>query len=224
MLKRGRRVYHSIIKQRKTLCILSLKPLKQEDLQVLKTACLAILTSRVLLQHYQVSYKEGIRALNRLYQANLNTLLNANLFLHMPGKVFCTSLQTGSWSGMVLRSVHLLCQWQDHHKRPVNAKGLISTWILPAFYTLGMGASAIAHQGYQTAMEQTAAECEQCPQQHSTDVTQLLAGVWFPRLHSSEVGLSTTIQNLGTGTSVSSHSRHSHKFCKATLSYNLFSL
>lgn len=43
IIKRGRGVYHSFIKQRKTIYVLSLRSLEQEDLLVLDIACLAIL-------------------------------------------------------------------------------------------------------------------------------------------------------------------------------------
>lgn len=92
-------MYHSTIKQRKTLYILSPKPLQQDDLQVFETACLAIPTwAEFFCGNIRPLTRKGIKALDRLYQANLNTLLNKNSFLHMPGKVFCTSLQTGSLS------------------------------------------------------------------------------------------------------------------------------
>lgn len=128
----------------------------------------------------------------------------------MSGKVFCTSLHTGSSSAMVLRSVQLLCQWQDHHNLLMPRDSFPSEGC-----QLWDGRSATARR---VTAEHGANSSRVCSEhsEHSTDVTQLPTGAWLPPLGSSQVGLSTRGQNLGTGTSVSSHSRHSHKFCKAT--------
>lgn len=89
IIKRGRRVYHSTIKQRKTLYILSLEPLQQEDLQVLETACLAIPTwAEFFYGSIGPLTRKGIKALDRLYQANLNTLLSKNSFRTCLAKCF----------------------------------------------------------------------------------------------------------------------------------------